>query len=147
MIRVAKARELSAYIDVETVCPETVSIDVDRLQAFLAVSGDRQAIHLPVADRAAVIPANLLLAVSPAALQSGVQVSAFKACFTAGYRKIRFLETVTVGQAMELYYTISSVRHLRRKTYVVLRLELRDKSSAQKLAEFWQTDVYIDADG
>lgn len=145
MIRVARAVDLQGKTGIPTACPAIVMVDPGTLEAFLAISLDHQTIHLPGVDGVAVVPANLLLATIPGALQSGLQVADCESCYTAAYRKVRFIAPVKTDQKMRLLFTIVSARKLHGKTFVEMWLELRDLDTFALQAEFCQTDVYIDA--
>lgn len=142
MLDVVSAESLRDWVGETRSCPLQLRISPERLEAFLEISNDDQAIHRPGVDGKAIIPANLLLSVIPSMLQSGFEIQHFDHCYTAAYRDVRFIQTVNNGQELRLSYTISSVRRRADNYFVELQLEMTDAKTGEPLMTLVQTDRY-----
>ena len=139
MIEVTEAAALKDYLCQEIQCPTPLHVSTELLSAFLAISDDRQAMH--EAGEEAVVPANLLLALLPAVVQSGIRVGRFSRCFTVAYERVRFRRPVQPGDVLHAYVQVNGVRQRSASTFVSLAITLKtcDGETALTLT---QTDCF-----
>jgi len=144
MITVNQADALLDWVGVPTPCPLQCAVDADKLHAFLAISQDRANIHLQGLQDGPVVPANLLLALLPTMLQSGLQVTGSRHCVTAAYRDVRFQQPVYLNQPLELEFTVTRVKRRGTNCFVTTELTLRCAPNHRAVLTAQQTDCYAD---
>lgn len=120
MIKVETASELARYIGLEQIANMEQVIDEPMVQAFTALSGDRQWIH---SGEGAIVPGNLLLAQIGRFQQRLFVVARYERAVLAGYLGVRFRAPVPVGQAVRFAATLRSAKSARN--FVLVETECR----------------------
>lgn len=142
MIRVGRARELAQASTAWQHCPLQRAVDRDTLAAFLAISRDCAPLHDPDSD-APVVPGNLLLALLPSLLQSGLVVERAERCLTVALNRIKFSQPVSLEQPLGLRYQLREVRARGDATFVVVALQLYRLADGATVLRAEQTDCYL----
>ena len=141
MIEVKEAAALKDYLCQEIQCPAPLHVSTERLSDFLSISNDRQPMH--EAGEGAVVPANLLLTLLPAVLQSGIRVGRFSRCFTVAYERVRFRRPVQPGDVLSAYAQVTGVRQRGANTFVSLAITLKS-GDGETVFTLLQTDCFED---
>ncbi len=110
MICVERPIDLAAHLGEAATSPESVTLDRALLEAFIAVSGDDQAIHR---GPGAIVPGNLLLALVPRLLKSAVEVRRFDSAMTARIDRVAFRRPARLGETLRLEARLRRVARLR----------------------------------
>lgn len=142
MITVKSPQQLVDKLDLRCHCPMLRSVGKADLEAFTTVSEDRSLIHSTDAA-SPVVPGNLLIALLPAMLQSGLQVKTFDHCKTVTLDKVRFYESVGLDEPLQLNIQLLKVRTRGNNTFVVTEMALNRVKDAQKILTATQTDCYV----
>jgi len=141
MISVSKAADLAEYVGKVVNSRETVVIGDSTIDAFNAVSKDRQWIH-GVGATPRIVPANLLISLIPRLLQDCIEVEAFSRCLTVKYENIRFKSPVVSGDTVGLSAVVTDVRTRFDNTFVTATVTLFDVGNDRKLMIAEVTDCY-----
>lgn len=142
MITVDNPQQLTTKIDLQCVCPMVRSVGKADLETFTALSGDQSSIHCADSE-SPVVPGNLLIALLPAMLQSGVQVKTFDHCKTVTLEKVRFYRSVGLNEPLRLSIQLLRVRTRGNKTFVATELTLSRLKDTQNILTATQTDCYV----
>src|SRR5262245_1110991 len=123
---------------------EWVSVDQARIDAFAAVTGDRQCIHTDVEPArrdspwgSTVAHGYLSLALVPALLASVLEIRGVKNVVNTGIDKLRLSAPVPAGARVRLRATIQSVRPIARegaRIQFAVRLEVEGSAKPALLA-------------
>lgn len=142
MITVDNPQQLKDKVGTHCVCPMVRSVNKSDLEAFIAISEDKSTIHRADSD-SPVLPGNLLIALLPAMLQSGLQVKTFDHCKTVTLDKVRFYQSVGLNEPVQLSIQLLKVRTRGSNTFVVTEMTLIRVKDAQKVLTASQTDCYV----
>lgn len=140
MIAVRTAGELAAYLGVQQLADTEQVIDKAMVQAFMAISGDRQCIH---SGAGAIVPGNLLLSQLSRFQQRLFVVDRNKRALLAGYAGVRFRVPVPVGSAVRLAATLRSVRPT--SSFVLVETECLLSVKRTVVLTATVTDLYLSA--
>jgi len=141
LIRVPTPADFAAHLGENIVGAETVTISGREIDAFTKVSGDRQWIHGPAAERR-IVPGNLLIALLPRMIQSCLVAETFARCLTVKYAAIRFRHPVREGAAIGISIRVMEVRNRAAGTFVTLDVRLTDQASGNECLSATVTDYY-----
>ncbi len=143
MISVEKAIQLKEHRNIKQLCPLHRSISDSDLRAFIALSKEAASIHRPESENP-IVPGNLLLALLPSMLQSGLSVRQSSYCLTTRYARTRFLNVVHPNQELALSYSISSCKFMGGKCLVGMDISLERTEDQRVVLTTQQVDCYID---
>ena len=122
-VHVETPEQLVALIGEELRAESPVVVMQSQIDAFCAVSGDRQWIHTK-GDESSIVPGNLLIALLPRLIQSAFQVESFSRCLTARYDAVKFRQPVLAGDRLEFTVSVSGVKTNSDKTYCEMQCKL-----------------------
>ena len=141
MISVSMATDLAAHVGETVKSRETVVIGDSMIDAFNAISADRQWIHgAGAAPR--IVPANLLISLIPRLLQDCIVVDVFSRCLTVKYENIRFRSPVVAGDTIGLSANVTEVRTRFDNTFVTATVTLFNVGEGKELLIAEVTDCY-----
>ena len=141
MISVSAASELAAFVGEEVTSRDQVVISDSMVDAFVAISNDRQWIHGTDAVPR-IVPANLLISLIPRLLQDCVSVEVFSRCLTVKYENIRFRSPVVAGDTVGLRAVLTEVRTRFDNTFVTATVTLANVADGKDLLIAEVTDCY-----
>jgi acyl dehydratase len=150
MARPASVADLRALAGTELGPTEWVEVTQDKIDAFAAVTGDHQWIHVDP-ERAASSPLGttiahglLTLSLAPAFMEELMSFEGFAHALNYGYEKVRFPAPVPVGSRVRMRALIASVDDVpggaQVTTTQTLEIEGGDKPVcvAQSVGRFYE---------
>lgn len=144
MISVARPMDLAAHLGARAAARDGVRLDAALIDAFIAVSGDDQAIHR---GAEAIAPGGLLLALVPRLLKRAIEVRDFERAMTARIDRVAFRRPARLGETLLLSAEILRVARLgggaQRRCAVITSCVL---SAGADVATLRVADVYWEAE-
>ncbi len=142
MITVDTPQDLKGLINQPMISAKPVRITCSELEAFIALSADKQWIHDPQKNQKPIIPGNFLIAKLPYLLQQIFRVKKFDRCITAKYENIKFKNPVYLGDRIGTSIIISKARTLGEKTYVTQDCQLFNQIGNIPFLTLKITEIY-----
>lgn len=147
-LRVASAIELAAVVGRDFAPSRWLAVTQDKIDRFVALTGDRNWIHTDAARAArelpgakTIVPGQLLLALVPGLLQETYRVAGSEQGRAAALRNVRFRYAVHSGDAVRLRARLTLVRKHQRFVQVDAMCDL-ELASGQKVLTSQRTDVF-----
>ena len=133
-------QDLAAFAGAEAEALDRILLTEALIDAYIAVSGDDQAIHR---GEEAIAPGNLLLSLVPRMLKSAIEVKNFDSAMTARIDRVAFRRPARIGEKLRLSVKILRVSRVRseigRRTAVAVACGL---STDAPIATLRVIDVY-----
>lgn len=143
MISISKLSDLAPNSGKALIENFPTKIGRQQLDQFLALSGDANPIHAPGISSQTVIPANLLISLIPAVLQSHIEFASQIQCFTVGYRNIKFKRQIGLNDELFLSITMGKIRLKANAAYVDYEFRFDTKASRTAAAQGIMSDYCI----
>jgi acyl dehydratase len=148
-LRLERAIDLAAFVGVDLAPSGWASMTQDRIDRFVALTGDRNWIHADVerAEREldggrTIVPGHLLLSLIPALFQEIYVVSGAVSSRVAGLRSVRFRRPVSRGDAFRLHARLTLVEQRSRFVQVDTSCYLALMSGSHAVTA-QRTDVFF----
>ena len=148
-LRVASAAALVALVGSELAPGRWRSVTQEEIDAFIAVTGDRNWIHCDTAraarelvDGKTVVPGQLLLALIPGLLQEIYVVEVAPKAYAVALNRVRFRHMVHPGDMFRLSAVLDKVTERSAFVQVDVRCRL-ELMSGKRLLTMERSDIFL----